>query len=108
KNSKIRRRTRETNPVEWEEFKEYAKSDIRAMRVLHQKTPKWNYPNNEFELKLWQLDQRINNEGVYVDLELSAKAIEAVDVAQAQLASDVSEATDGAVTAATQRDKLLE
>lgn len=108
KNSKIRRRTRETNPVEWEEFKEYAKSDIRSMRELHKKIPKWNYPNNEFELKLWQLDQRINNEGVYVDLELSAKAIEATDLAQTQLASDVTEATDGAVTAATQRDKLLE
>jgi DNA polymerase len=107
KNSKIRRRTKETNPAEWMEFIEYAKSDIRSMRVLHQKMPKWNYPNNEFELKLWQLDQRINNEGVYVDLELSAKAIEATDLAQAELAERTSRATDGEVASATQRDKLL-
>src|ERR1700677_1504082 len=107
-NQKSRRKTRETHPAEWAEFIEYAKSDITSMRELHKKMPKWNYPNNEFELKLWQLDQRINNEGVYVDLELSAKAIEAVDAAQAGLANDVSEATDGAVTSATQRDKLLE
>jgi DNA polymerase len=104
-NQKLRRKTRETHPAEWAEFIEYAKSDITSMRELHRKMPKWNYPDNDFELKLWQLDQRINNEGVYVDTTLAAKAIEAVDIAQAGLASDVSEATDGAVTSATQRDK---
>ena len=107
-NQKLRRKTRETHPAEWAEFIEYAKSDITSMRILHQKMPKWNYPNHEFELKLWQLDQRINSEGIYVDLELSAKAIEAVDVAQAQLATRVDEVTDGAVGSATQRDKLLQ
>jgi DNA polymerase len=107
KNSKIRRRTKETNPAEWLEFIEYAKSDITSMRVLHQKMPKWNYPNNEFELKLWQIDQRINNEGVYVDQTLALKAIEATDLAQAQLAERTSLATDGEVASATQRDKLL-
>jgi DNA polymerase len=107
-NQKLRRKTHETHPAEWGQFIEYAKSDIRSMRELHKKMPKWNYPHNEFELALWQLDQRINNEGVYVDQTLAAKAIEAVDAAQAGLASDVSQATDGAVTSATQRDKLLE
>jgi DNA polymerase len=107
KNEKVRRHTRETHPTEWAEFIEYAKSDITSMRILHQKMPKWNYPGNEQELALWQLDQRINNEGVYVDQTLAAKAIEATDFAQAQLASDVSEATDDAVTSATQRDKLI-
>lgn len=107
-NQKLRRKTRETHPAEWAEFIEYAKSDITSMRILHQKMPKWNYPNHEFELRLWQMDQKINSEGIYVDLELSSKAVEAVNAAQAQLASDVSEATDGAVESATQRDRLLE
>jgi len=107
KNSKIRRRTRDTNPFEWLEFIEYAKSDITSMRILHQKMPKWNYPNNEFELKLWQLDQRINNEGVYVDLDLATAAIEAVDREQSSLAERTHEATDGVVSSATQRDALL-
>lgn len=108
KNQKLRRKTRLTHPKEWEEFKEYAKSDIRAMRELHRKMPKWNYPNNDFELGLWHLDQHINMAGVYVDLELCRKAVEAVEAAQAQLATQTQDATDGAVTAATQRDKLLE
>lgn len=107
-NQKLRRKTRETHPDEWAEFIEYAKSDITSMRILHNKMPRWNYPNNASELALWQHDQKINNEGIYVDLELAGKAIEAVDAAQAGLAADVTEATDGAVTAATQRDRLLE
>ena len=108
KNSKLQRKTRLTHPVEWEEFKEYAKSDIRAMRELHKKMPKWNYPNNSEEMNLWFLDQRMNMAGVYVDTELAEKAIEAVTQAQAGLAEDASAATGGVVTAATQRDKLLE
>jgi DNA polymerase len=107
KTSKLRRKTRLTHPAEWEEFKEYAKSDIRAMRELHKKMPKWNYPNNAAELNLWFLDQRMNMAGIYVDTELAEKAIEAVDIAQSSLAQRTSEATGDKVTSATQRDKLL-
>jgi DNA polymerase len=106
-NQKLRRKTRETHPAEWAEFIEYAKSDIRSMRALHKKMPKWNYPNHEFELQLWQLDQRINNEGIYVDLELAKTAIEAVDAEQVRLAARTDEATDGVVSSATKRDALL-
>lgn len=107
-NQKLRRKTRQTHPAEWAEFVEYAKSDITSMRELHKKMPKWNYPNHEFELKLWHMDQQINSAGIYVDLELSEKAIEAVNAAQAQLATRMDAATDGAVGSATQRDKLLQ
>jgi DNA polymerase len=106
-NQKLRRKTRETHPEEWAQFIEYAKSDITSMRILHQKMPKWNYPNNAKEMELWQLDQRINNEGVYVDLELAKTAIEAVDTEQTALAGRTHEATDGVVSSATQRDALL-
>lgn len=107
KNQKLRRKTRLTHPKEWGEFIEYAKSDITSMRVLHDKMPKWNYPNNPFELSLWHLDQRINNAGIYVDTELATRAIEAVDLAQTQLAERTNDCTGGSVQAATQRDKLL-
>lgn len=108
KNAKLRRKTRETHPAEWAEFIEYAKSDIRSMRILHDKMPKWNYPNNQIELALWHLDQEINMGGVYADIELAEKAIEAVERAQNSLAEQTHEATSGVVRAATQRDKLLE
>lgn len=106
-NSKVRRYTRETHPAEWEEFKEYAKQDIVAMRLLHEKIPKWNYPNNAAELDLWFLDQRMNMRGVYVDIDLAEKAIEAVADEQTRLAGRTHEATDGVVSSATRRDALL-
>lgn len=106
-NQKMRRKTRETHPTEWQEFIEYAKADITSMRILHSKMPKWNYPNLDWHLAEWQFDQRMNQEGIYVDLNLAEKAIEAVGNEQAALAERTHEATGGVVSSATQRDALI-
>jgi DNA polymerase bacteriophage-type len=103
--SKIDRATRGTHPAEWERFKVYAGLDIHAMRAVDAKLPVWNYRGPE--LDLWFLDQRINDRGVAIDLELVAAAIRAVDRAQHILASRTRDLTDGAVAAATQRDAML-
>lgn len=103
--SKIVRATRETHPVEWAKFIEYARLDIEAMRAIDAKLPTWNY--RDAELALWHLDQRINDRGVAVDVELAEAAIRAVDLAQADLARRTSDITDGSVQAATQRDAML-
>lgn len=105
KNMKLRRATRETHPQEWAEFIRYAAMDIVAMREIYNRLPKWNYAGRE--LKLWHLDCLINDRGVCVDLDLARAAIAATDKAQARLALDTADLTDGAVTAATQRDALL-
>lgn len=105
KTSKDRRATRETHPEKWAEFLAYAKNDILAMRELHKKMPKWNYRNSE--LALWHLDQKINDRGVCIDLDLVQSAIEAVDKAQVELAKQTREMTYGEVEAATQRDAML-
>ncbi|MDW5244977.1 DNA polymerase I, partial [Acinetobacter baumannii] len=84
---------------------DYAKNDILAMRELHKKIPKWNYRGAE--LALWHLDQKINDRGVCIDLDLVASAIEAVDKAQKGLAKRTVALTDGEVQAATQRDAML-
>lgn len=101
------RKTRFTHYDEWQEFIDYAKSDIKAMRALHKKMPTWNYPDNKFELSLWHLDQEINMRGIYVDEILARSAINAVEAAQKSLATATVRLTDGEVTAATQRDKML-
>ena len=103
--SKIRRATRETHPVEWARFVEYAALDIEAMRAIDNKLPSWNYRGAELEL--WHLDQQINDRGVAVDVELAHAAIRAVERAQKGLARRTVELTDGAVQAATQRDAML-
>jgi len=105
KNQKVRRFTRETHPQEWQEFKDYAGSDIKAMRAVFNKIPTWNYRGRELEL--WGLDQHINDRGFRIDRALAVAAIEAVAEAQAGLADDVVERTFGEVGKATQRDRLL-
>lgn len=106
KNMKLRRATRETHPVEWQQFVEYADSDILAMREIRRKCPKWNYRGTE--LDLWHLDQHINDRGVCVDLDLANAAIAAVKIEQARLKEAGQEATAGWLESLTKRDKLLE
>lgn len=103
--SKIQRATRETHPVEWDRFLAYAGSDITSMRVVDKKLPSWNYTGAE--LALWHLDQRVNDRGVAVDVDLAHAAISAVAKEQKILAARTSDLTLGLVGAATQRDAML-
>ncbi len=105
KTSKIERATRETHPAEWARFVEYARLDVEAMRALAPKLPRWNITQDE--RKLWCLDQRINDRGIAIDLDLVEGAVKAVAQAQAHLAERAQRLTDGAVRATTQRDALL-
>lgn len=105
KNSKLRRATRKTHPVEWQRFVEYAALDIEAMREVHKRLPKWNYQGAE--LALWHRDQQINDRGVCMDVQLAQAAIEAVDQEQKRLAKRTQVMTDGEVQAATQRDAMI-
>jgi DNA polymerase len=73
----LRRATRDTHPKEWAEFLEYSRQDIVSMREIHRRCPSWNYQGGE--LALWHLDQRINDRGFAVDLDLARAAIAATD-----------------------------
>lgn len=105
KNSKLRRATSKTHPVEWQRFVAYAGLDIEAMREVYKRLPKWNYQGAE--LALWHRDQRINDRGVCMDVLLAQAAIEAVDLEQKRLAKRTQVMTDGEVQAATQRDAMI-
>lgn len=105
KNSKLRRATSKTHPVEWQRFVAYAGLDIEAMREVYRRLPKWNYQGAE--LALWHRDQRINDRGVCMDVQLAQAAIEAVDLEQKRLSKRTQVMTDGEVQAATQRDAMI-
>jgi DNA polymerase len=105
KNQKLRRATRQTHPEDWARFLDYARLDIEAMRAVYKRIPKWNWTAAEREL--WLLDQKINDRGVQIDMDLVEAAIRAVDQAQAGLAEDTQRLTDGQVQSAAKRDALL-
>ncbi|HBH2831240.1 TPA: DNA polymerase [Clostridioides difficile] len=58
----------------WNKFKEYCKQDVVVEREIRNKLSK--YKTTEREIKLWYLDQRINDTGIKVDTELIENAIE--------------------------------
>jgi DNA polymerase len=105
KNHKANRYDRHTHPEEWARFIEYARQDVATMRHIWKLLPDWNYSGRELEL--YHLDQVINDRGFAVDTELAEAAIRATDRCQEQLAMEITQLTEGAVTKATQRDKLL-
>ena len=113
KNSTLRRATRHTHPEEWERFKAYACLDVEAMRACFKAMPIWNFPTpgsnrgNQNEVRLWRLDQKINDRGFRVDTELAEAAVRAAKRATKKLAERTQDITDDRVMAATQRDALL-
>ncbi len=96
KNYKIRRYTAETHPDEWALFIKYAESDITAMREVFHKLPRWG--NSEFEDRVLELDQLINDRGFKVDVALAEAAIEAVEKHKAQLQEEAQRKYGGSLT----------
>lgn len=96
KNYKIRRYTAETHPDEWAMFIRYAVSDITAMREVFHKLPRWG--NSEFEDRVLEMDQLINDRGFKVDVTLAEAAIEAVEKHKAQLQEEAQRKYGGSLT----------
>lgn len=96
KNYKISRYTAETHPDEWALFIKYAVSDITAMREVFHKLPRWG--NSEFEDRVLELDQLINDRGFKVDVPLAEAAIEAVEKHKAQLQEEAQRKYGGSLT----------
>jgi DNA polymerase len=94
------------HPKQWAEFIAYNKLDVEAERAIDKLMPTWNCSTQEWEY--WFMDQKINDRGFAVDIDLATSAenmvLEEKNIKDARTA----EITDGAVSAATQRDKLLE
>lgn len=104
KNFKLRRATRATHPAEWQQFLDYAGGDIEAMRYLKPRLPTWNYPR---EHALWELDQKINDRGFFVDKELASAAIATIADVREEVNAETFDQTDGRLRSTTQRDALL-
>lgn len=109
KNMKLRRATRLTHPEDWAKFIQYGKDDIVAMREVAKRLPTYNYPvgGGSNELAHWHLDQKINDRGFHVDLDLVHAAIETSKLEKIELKHATQIMTEGQVASATQRDAIL-
>lgn len=63
------------DPEKWQAFIEYCRRDVEVEREIRRRLAK--YPIPEREQKLWEIDQKINDRGFLVDLDLARKAIDA-------------------------------
>ncbi len=62
------------NVKKWAEFKEYCKQDVESERAIRKHIAKYiGMP--ERERLMWQLDRKINETGVWIDMDLVEKAI---------------------------------
>ncbi len=59
----------------WTTFKDYCKQDVEVERQIRKKLEAFPIP--KVEQKLWELDQKINDEGVLIDKSLVINAIQA-------------------------------
>ncbi len=90
---------------EWLRFLGYAARDTAALREIHRRLPANNYRGTN--LDVWHIDQRINSRGFKIDVPLAWACVGILG--QAKNASDgaLAVATQGTITAATQRQRLL-
>jgi DNA polymerase len=96
---------RKSHPEEWARFVEYAHRDTEALREVFRRLPTHNYTGVHKDL--WHLDTRINERGVPIDMALARAAVKLTEKVKRRLDDEVSELTNGVITAATQRDRVL-
>jgi len=61
------------DPQAWEQFKSYCRQDVRTERDIRKKLERFPMPEREWEI--YHMDQRINDRGVLIDMELVEQAI---------------------------------
>lgn len=93
----------DNDEVKFDRLYEYCIQDVRTEMALSKEVG--HLPPDE--LKLWQLDQRINLRGVCVDQNALESALAVIDQALAESVADLYAITEGVVQAVGQRDRIL-
>lgn len=84
-------------------FYRYCMADVEAERGVHNKLMKW--PASE--IKVWHLDQKINQRGVKVDVNLASELIRLSDHRKQELNEELMTVTGGWVEKASHLRDLL-
>jgi len=78
-------------PEKWEQFIEYNRQDVIAEGAIREKLAV--YPILEAEQELWNLDQRMNDRGVLLDMDMADKIIRYDPVYRERLMEEARELT---------------
>lgn len=99
--------SRADRPDDWARFVEYCRLDVEAMRSVYYKLPQQLLPSDVVWSE-WQIDQRINDRGMQIDLELVRAASAAAKEAKEAADRTVARLTNGRAQSIGELDKLLE
>lgn len=94
-------------PDDWARFVNYCRLDVEAMRSVYYKLPQQLLPSDVVWSE-WQIDQRINDRGMQIDLELVRAASAAAAAAKEAADQTVARLTEGRAQSIGELDKLLE
>lgn len=90
-------------PADHERLRAYCAQDVEAERALEKRL----LPLSKPELDLWFLDQRINDRGLCVDVDLAEGAVAIVDHITADLNKRIIKASDFEVRGITDRTNIV-
>ena len=79
------------SPAKWEQFKAYCAQDVETERTIRKTLDVWE-PNKQ-EQRIWRLDQRVNDTGVEVDLQLVERAVTCAAAHQTELEAEALQLT---------------
>ena len=60
-------------PEKWDTFKEYCRRDVEAERAMYKMLERWM--PSDIERRFWNLDARINENGMRIDIPLARNAV---------------------------------
>lgn len=74
----------EDHPEKWDQFKTYCGIDVEVLREVRDSLPGWP---TETERQAWLVDQRVNDRGIKVDVDMAEAAVDtAASNAEVQMA----------------------
>ena len=90
------------HPAEFAEFVAYCQQDVRAEMEIASRL----IPLSDAEMRVYWLNERINDKGLRIDVASARAALRLIDKAKAKINEELAVVTSGAVTAVTQAARL--